>query len=364
MTETILVTGADGYVGRLVARRLLAETAAKLVLAVRANDADELRAKRDRLGVDLGSARVTVVPADLRSPEPFRDVDPATISRIVHTAAVTRFNVERPLAEAVNVEGTGKVVDFAKRCSDLRLLLALSSIYAAGRLVGPIDEVPHDEPGFVNHYEWSKCASERRLLAAADDVPLAIARLGTLIADDDSGTVVQHNAFHSTFRLLYYGLLSVIPGEADTPVYLLTGALAAAATVHLLLREDSSGIYHVCPERTEVPTLGRLLEDVLAVFDESPEYQARRLLRPLLCNRAAFDGLVATAETIGAGPLRQAVASVSPFSEQLYLAKDVRNPRLRRAFPAYATPDPGALTRATITSLVATKWGRAPRRAS
>jgi nucleoside-diphosphate-sugar epimerase len=362
MTGAILVTGADGYVGRLVTGRLLEETAAALVLAVRAGGPEELRCKRDRLGVDPGSARVRVVPADLRSPEPFQDVEPASISRIVHTAAVTRFNIERPVAEAVNVEGTRKVVDFARRCSNLRLLLALSSVYSAGRLVGPLDEVPHDEPGFVNYYEWSKWAAERTLLDAAGDVPVAIARLGTLIADDDSGAVVQHNAFHMTFRLLYYGLLSVIPGDADTPLYLLTGALAAAATVHLLLHDDSAGIYHVCPERAEVPTIGRLLDEVLDVFDESPDYRARRLLRPLLCNQAAFDGLVAAASTIGDGPLRQAVTAVSPFAEQLFLAKEVHNPRLRHAFPAYEAPDPGALTRATITSLVATKWGRAPRR--
>src|SRR5262245_44115130 len=39
MSETILVTGADGYLGRHATRRLIEDTDARLVLAVRAHDA-------------------------------------------------------------------------------------------------------------------------------------------------------------------------------------------------------------------------------------------------------------------------------------------------------------------------------------
>jgi nucleoside-diphosphate-sugar epimerase len=367
VSETVLVTGADGYVGRLVTRRLVADTDAGLVLTVRASDSAGLAAKRHALAGTLGPVsphRVQVVAADLRSAEPFTAVNPAPITRILHTAAVTRFSVEQTVARAVNVEGTGKVVAFAHRCARLRRLVALSTVYSAGRRTGPIAELPHDDAGFVNFYEWSKWKAERRLLDAAAEMPLAIARLGTLIAHDDSGAVEQHNAFHNTFRLVYHGLLSVIPGHADTPVYLLTGSLAAAATTHLLLAGAASGIYHVCPERPHTPTLGALLDDVLAVFEDSPAYRARRLLRPLLCDREAFEGLAAAVRSLGASPLRQAVASVSPFAEQLYLGKDVRNPRLRAAFPRYATPDPAELVRATATSLVATRWGRTSRKAT
>jgi nucleoside-diphosphate-sugar epimerase len=312
----------------------------------------------------VSSPRVEVVPADLRSAEPFAGLDPGPITRILHTAAITRFNVDRDLAREVNVEGTEKVVAFARGCRNLRRLVALSSVYSAGRRTGLVEEVPHDDAGFVNHYEWSKWEAERRLLAASGDVPLAVVRLGTVIAHDDSGIVVQHNAFHNTFRLVYYGLLSVIPGDEATPVYVLTGSLAGAASACMLLAEDASGIYHACPPRADTPTLARLLDDVVAVFQESPAYRARRLLRPLLCDRAAFDGLVRASQTLGASPLRQAVGSVAPFSEQLFLAKDVRNPRLRQAFPEYSTPDPGELVRATVASLVATRWGRASRKAS
>jgi nucleoside-diphosphate-sugar epimerase len=367
VSETVLVTGADGYLGGIVVRRLLAETDVGLVLAVRARDRTELVAKRTGLTTVLGASaeqRVRVVAADLCTADPFAAADPMAITRILHTAAVTRFNVETPLAQAVNVDGTAKVLAFARRCAGLRRLVALSSVYATGRHTGPIDEAAHGDLGFVNAYEWSKWEAERLLLDAAEALPLVIARLGTVIADDDTGTVVQHNAFHNTFRLVYYGLLSVIPGDAATPVHLLTGALAGAATTHLLTAGRASGIYHVCPERSATPTLGDLLDEVLEVFEASPDYRARRLLRPLLCSREAFEGLRAAARTIGAGPLRQATESVAPFAEQLFLPKEVRNPRLRAAFPGYSAPDPGELVRATAQSLVATRWGRRSRRAS
>ena len=365
MSETILVTGADGYLGAAATRRFLAETDARLVLAVRATDRAELHRKRLELRPLIGADgdRTEVIPADLRSVEPFDALDPRPITRILHTAAVTRFNVEPGVARTVNIEGSRKVLAFARRCPELRQVLALSTVYSAGRAEGAVDETPHDgAAGFVNAYEWSKWASEWIWLTATD-LPVAVARIGTVIADDRSGEVVQHNAFHNSFRLYYHGLLSLVPGNPDTPVYLLTSSLASDAIVHLLLDDRAAGLYHVCPDRSDTATLGELMDAVLDVFEDSSAYRARRLLRPLFCDLEAFESLVAGARALGMSPLAQAVASVAPFAAQLYLAKDVDNRRLRRAFPTYAAPDPLALVRATAAWLVATRWGRQSRKA-
>jgi nucleoside-diphosphate-sugar epimerase len=364
-TETVLITGADGYVGSNVAARLLATTGARLVLAVRATDQDGLAAKRDLLTGALGPLsprRVELAPVDLTTEFPFADVDPGPVTRVLHSAAVTRFNVARDLADDVNVRGARHVLDFARRCPDLQRMVALSSVYSAGRHTGLVEEKPHADIGFVNHYEWSKWASEDLFLEAeAEGLPLVTARLGTLLADNDQGEVSRQNAFHNTFRLIFHGLLSVLPGEKETPVYLLTADLAARALSHLLLTDDGvDGIYHVCPEQHDTPTLGQLVDVMLTVFEESPAYRARGLMRPLLCDRQAFAGLVAASETLGAGPMRQAVQSVAPFAEQLFLPKDVCNARLRQVFPDYTTPTPADLLRATAEWLVATRWGRTP----
>ncbi|MFC7760713.1 SDR family oxidoreductase [Catellatospora bangladeshensis] len=131
----ILITGADGYLGRRAVSALLETTGDEFVLAVRAADAAELAAKRDRLDAELGAAghgRVTVVGADLTRDDALADVDPRRVTAIVHAAAVTRFSVDRETAQRVNVDGTVRLARFARRCPDLRRFTLLSTLYTAG----------------------------------------------------------------------------------------------------------------------------------------------------------------------------------------------------------------------------------------
>jgi hypothetical protein len=54
----------------------------------------------------------------------------------------------------------------------------------------------------------------------------------------------------------------------------------------------------------------------------------------------------------------QALASVAPFAEQLFLPKEFDNSRLRATWPEYETPPPRQLAEATCAWLVRTRWGR------
>ena len=121
-------------------------------------DARSLERKRRALHLALATAfeRVDVVGTDLREPEPFAAVS-AEVTEIVHSAAVTRFDVSRRAAYDVNVRGTMEVAAFAARCRRLRSLTLLGSIHAAGLTSGPIREEPiRERPQFANWYEWSK----------------------------------------------------------------------------------------------------------------------------------------------------------------------------------------------------------------
>lgn len=361
MTATTLVTGADGYLGRLTAARLLADADESLVLSVRASDATELATKRQGLRAWLGERawpRVTVVAADVRDEHPFERVDQRAITRILHAAAVVRFNVEEPLARAVNIEGAAKVAAFARDCPNLERLVLCSTVYTAGRATGPVQETPHDGlAGFTNFYEWSKWEAEHLALQSCRDLPLTIARLATVVSDGVDGSVTQYNAFHNTLRLFFYGLLSLLPGTPDTPIYLVTGDFSAAALVHLLLHDQDGGIFHVCPARGETPRLGDAVDAAFAVFEHDRDFCRRGLLRPLYCDAESFDDLLEAAEGLGGSPLRQALASVAPFAAQLYLDKDVSNARLRSSFPV-TFPNPRALVEATCAHLVSVRWGR------
>jgi nucleoside-diphosphate-sugar epimerase len=338
---TTLITGADGYLGRRIAAALAGED---LILTVRATDAAELARKRARLDAD---SQTSMVPVDLRDRDPLAELDPRRITRIIHTAAVTRFDVDRDTARHVNVAGTARVREFAEHCGQLERLVLLSTLYTAGRRRGEVHEVRHEDAGFVNHYEWSKWAAEEQVLDPAR-LPVTVVRLPTVISEDDRGAIGQYNAFHHTLRLYYYGLLTLLPGEPGTPLSLATGDFAVSAMMALLDAEP--GIYHACPG--PVP-LGTAVDTVFTVFARDADFRRRMLPRPIRCDRDSFHDLVAAARGLRGGPLQAALASVAPFAEQLYLPKVFRTDRLRAAWPGYRATDPVALVESVCTNLIA-----------
>lgn len=361
MTGTTLITGADGYLGRLIAAGLLAGSDERLVLAVRAGDPDELAAKRESVSKFLVGApadRLSFVAADLRDEAPFEVVADLPVTTIVHSAAVTRFNIDEETAAAVNVAGTARVLEFARRCHKLSRVLMLSTVYSAGRQTGQVAEVPHDDgDGFVNFYEWSKWASERLALTEyAQELPLSVLRLSTVVADDESGSVTQFNAFHQSMKLFFYGLMSVIPGNAETPIHVTSGKYCAAAAVHLLDPAVPEGIYHACPGVP--PSFGDMMDIVFRVFESDDGFRRRNLVRPLFCDAESFRDLVRLAQITRSGPVLAALETFVPFADQLYLHKDVTSHRLNAVWPDHRAPDQRALIASACGDLVATRWGR------
>jgi nucleoside-diphosphate-sugar epimerase len=304
---TLLITGATGYLGSL-----LAGQTREPVIALGRADVDE--------------------------------IDPDGITDIVHCAAMTNFGVDRETARAVNIEGTRRVVEFAKRCTGLRRYVQLSTLYSVGTLTGPVGERLYTAQSFANHYEWSKHEAES--LVAESGLPWAIVRIATVAADDDSGRVTQYNALHNTLKLVYYGLLSLIPGDPATPVPLTTGDRALAA-ITAALGAPPSGVHHAVPSDTA--TLGELIDICYDVFAEDPSFARRRILKPVFCDQRSFDDLLAAARSMRAGPVHDALTSVAPFARQLYLPK---------TFAGSGDLDPGELVRAVAKHLVATRWGR------
>lgn len=350
--DRILITGADGYLGSRLARRLLETTDARLVLW----------GHRPR---ESPSERIEIRAGDLADADPFAGIDPKRLRAIVHTAAVIRFNVEREVAERVNLGGTRRILELASRCPALESFVLTSSLYACGLRTGTIEERRLDDhAGFSNHYEWSKWASEELLQTEFAALPWKIARVATVIADDASGTVSQQNSFHNTLKLLYFGLLSILPGKPEVRPYFVTGDFASRALAAILASEERGAIHHVAHTREESATLGRLVDIAYEAFLEDPGFRARRLLKPLFCDHEAFDLLVQGINDAGGEIVRQALASVAPFAKQLFLDKDVRNDHMAKLLGDVPAPDPDALLRNTCRRLVATRWGRESERAA
>ena len=163
MSKRALITGITGYVGRGVARQLL-EDGFEIIGLVR-NGEDNFEKRVVELRADLGELeKLSFIRGDLMDDSALKDLNVEGITHIVHSAAVTRFNVEADLAQAANVDGSRKIFEWAKCCRQLECFTYISTIYACGLVDGEVLETRHHGPrSFANHYENSKFDAEALL---------------------------------------------------------------------------------------------------------------------------------------------------------------------------------------------------------
>jgi len=361
LSRQVLITGADGYLGSRLARKYIDSTSYGLVLWVRSRDENEFRDKKESLKSKIGDIndRVSYHWNDLVNDDPFASLDPTGITSIIHSAAVTRFNIDQPTALAVNTEGTRKLLRFASGCRSLEKIGVISTVYTSGLISGDVAETPFDgTAGFANHYESSKWLSEDLLLKEYGHLPWRLFRVATVIADSNDGHVSQFNAFHNTLKLFYYGLLSLIPGKEETPVYFVTGEFVADAIFDLMNNSEDRAIYNVSHTESESLELGELIDIAFEAFDRGDDFRARRILRPLFSDAESFDLLAEGMNSFGGGIVNQAVSSVAPFAKQLFIHKRILNDNVVAGIEQYRAPEMRQLIRKTCDYLVRTKWGK------
>ena len=149
----VLVTGANGFVGRAVVKRLLAD-GASVIAAVGP-------------GASGGSAvpNLTTVPLDLANDVSVRECGAASVDAVIHLAAIalTRAADRDPaLAWKVNAEGTAKLAAALANAANgrekqpLLLLASTADVYAwQQRSIKEEDCVQPTTP-----YGWSKLGAE------------------------------------------------------------------------------------------------------------------------------------------------------------------------------------------------------------
>jgi dihydroflavonol-4-reductase len=175
---TTLVTGATGFVGTAVARRLLARGTAVRVLT-----------RKDSGRGNIEGLEVEVAEGDLR--------DPASLARAVkgcaalyHVAADYRLWVPEPeTIYKVNVEGSRDLLRAAAEAGVTRMVYT-SSVATLGlnRDGAPAHETTPVALGdMIGHYKRSKYLAERevRRLAAKEGLPVVIVNPSTPVGPRD-----------------------------------------------------------------------------------------------------------------------------------------------------------------------------------
>ncbi len=276
--KCVLLSGATGFLGTHLARRLVGDPGISILALVRAEnhplaagrlerawwDWPELRAALSQGG------RVEVLCGDVSQPNLGLDEETyaetaGRITHIIHAAADLRVDV--PLAELreSNLTGTGHMLALARAARANHKLLRfahISTAYVAGARQGHIPENSlSGEAGFSNAYELSKFEGECLVQAAKSELPISVFRPGMVVGDSRSGEIHTFNTIYYPLRLYLGGQLPVIPVNPRMRVNFVPVDYVAESIVRLTFDPLAEGLtFHLTAPHESLPTAGELVD--------------------------------------------------------------------------------------------------------
>ena len=205
-SNQLLVTGFPGFLGsRLVESLTRNRPDAHVVALVESKMAD--RARETAKGLD-GADRIEVLAGDItdgRLGLNRTNYDHLTgaVTAVFHLAAIYDLAVPFDVAQRVNVEGTGNVLDFCARAEALERLNYVSTAFVAGRRGGVVYE--HElslGQGFKNHYEATKFQAEVWVRHAMERIPATIYRPAIVVGDSETGETAKFDGPYFLLRMI------------------------------------------------------------------------------------------------------------------------------------------------------------------
>ena len=237
--ESVLVTGASGFIGQHLVRRLI-ERGDRVSCLVRATSRiDELRSSGAHLIVGDVTDRAGMERAMAES-------QPGVV---FHLAGLVKALRKEDFLR-VNAGGVEAV---AARCAELAIppvLVVVSSLAAAGPGAGDQPRTEGDSPAPVSAYGRGKLAGEQAAARYAARLPVSVVRPPIVFGPGDLGSLEM-------FRPIARSGLHVVPGREDRRVSLihvadLVALLLLVAKKGERLRADATpgqGVYFVSAER-------------------------------------------------------------------------------------------------------------------
>jgi thioester reductase-like protein len=203
--STSLLTGFPGFIGRRLTSHLLeADKRAKVVALVEPRMLDVATAA----AAEIDAARIEIVPGDIA--ERRLGLDGATwdrltadVRRVYHLAAIYDLAVPKEIAQRVNVDGTGNVLELCLAAKKLERHVYISTAYVAGWRSGVVYE--HElvlGQTFKNHYESTKFQAEVWVRQTADRVPTTILRPAIVVGDSQTGETQKFDGPYYLLRAI------------------------------------------------------------------------------------------------------------------------------------------------------------------
>jgi thioester reductase-like protein len=347
--STVLVTGATGFIGREIVRRLLRDGRHVVALARARAGQSAVNRVRTAIGGVPSEGRLTVVAADLTRLDAAAWANVAwlrdNIATVIHCAGDTRFLVDDLAAfRGVHVNGPVSLLEtLAGGC--LRRFAHVSTAFVCGRRSGKVLEDDRDVgQTFHNPYEHAKLEAELQLVRAATThgIDLRVLRPSIVVgsAPGTSGGVPSNLLFAIVRLLARVALRSRanrvlrVPGRPHAPFNIVLVEYVADAAIALTEHPDAAhGTFHLVMSEPMTQAM------VLATVSDAIGLTGARVV----------DRRCIAAD---ASPLERRLDSVlGPYRE--YLAQDVRfDDRRARAVLTQAGIPAATLDKEAIERLV------------
>ena len=198
------VTGATGFIGKRLVKKLLERKGAVVHFLIRKESADKVADLRSYWGVS--AARAVPVFGDLTAKKlgvASEDVKKlkGQVDHFFHLAAVYDLGADEETQVAVNIEGTRNTVDLAKAI-DAGHFHHVSSIAAAGLYEGVFREDMFEEAEGLDHpYFQSKHESEK-IVRHDCKVPWTVYRPAMVVGDSTTGEMDKIDGPYYFFKLI------------------------------------------------------------------------------------------------------------------------------------------------------------------
>jgi thioester reductase-like protein len=201
---SVLVTGFPGFIGRRLVQTLAAEGDGRPIIAL----VEERMAETARaVAADLGGI-VDVLPGDISKRRLGLDDETWSrlgdeITRVFHLAAIYDLAVPIEIAQRVNVDGTGNVLELCLHAKRLERLAYVSTAYVAGLRGGVVYE--HElnmGQAFKNHYESTKFQAEVWVREWMSRVPTTVLRPAIVVGDSQTGETEKFDGPYYLLRAI------------------------------------------------------------------------------------------------------------------------------------------------------------------
>jgi thioester reductase-like protein len=220
----IFFTGFPGFIGKRLVRDLLErDSKAQVAALVEPRFAEIARQE----AVAIADGRIEIVEGDIADRRLGLDDDTyerltSKVKHAYHLAAIYNLAVPLEVAQRVNVDGTGNVLELCARCEKLERLNYVSTAYVAGDRTGVVYE--HElslGQGFKNHYESTKFQAELWVHEAMDKVPTTIYRPAIVVGDSKTGETQKFDGPYYFLRTISRSQKQGLPipqfGRAEAP---------------------------------------------------------------------------------------------------------------------------------------------------